>query len=271
MATVIQCDACGGSVVYDAGHEAARCLFCGSVAVRPDELGEPIPTPEVAIPFEVSEHRATAAFRRWATSSWWYPKELRDLKIELSALMLPAWRFDGEVETHWAGLVSAATKSGKRPRSGVAHWRARTMVPASVGLTEVELHALQPFDERLARAFSDEEQGVPYEVPALSETGARPVAHARLDAEHLREIASREGLKRCRGSSCIEFSAGRLLMLPIFVGSFRYRDLPWRFVINAQTGAITGKPPLDRLKITLVALLAAVVAGLWLWWSRGPG
>lgn len=269
MASVIQCDACGGSVVYDAGHEAARCLFCGSVAVRPDDLADEIPAPEITIPFEVSEHRAAAAFRRWSTSSWWYPKALREAQIELSAVMLPAWCFDAEVESHWAGLVQASTKSGLRPRAGVAHLRARTMVPASVGLTEAELHRLQPFDERLVRDVSAEEAGVPYEVPALTEAGARPVAHARLSAQHKEEIARREGLKRCKGSSTVAFTAARLLMLPIFIGSFRYRDLPWRFVINAQTGAITGKPPLDRVKIAAVAALAAVVLLAWLWWSRG--
>jgi hypothetical protein len=58
-------------------------------------------------------------------------------------------------------------------------------------------------------------------------------------------------------------------MLPVYIGSFRYRDLPWRFVINAQTGRVTGKPPLDRVKIAVVAALAALAVGLWLWWTRG--
>lgn len=269
MATVIQCDACGGSVVYDAGHEAARCLFCGSVAVRPDDLADAVPEPEVAIPFEVSEHRAAAAFRRWATSSWWYPKALRDLTIELSAVMLPAWRFEADVESHWAGLAPAGTKSGVRPRAGVAHVHARTMVPASIGLTEQELHGLQPFDERLVRDFSRDEEGVPYEMPALTEMGARPIAEARLARDHHEDIARLEGLKRCRASSTVAITTTRLLMLPIFIGSFRYRDLPWRFVINAQTGAITGKPPLDRVKIAVVATLAALVVLAWLLWRRG--
>jgi hypothetical protein len=267
VASVIQCDACGGSVVYDAGHEAARCLFCGSVAVRPGDLVE-IPAPEITIPFEVSEHRAGAAFRRWATSSWWYPKALREQEIELSAMMLPAWCFDAEVESHWTGLAPAGTKSGVRPRAGVAHTRARTMVPASMGLTEAELHRLQPFDERLVRDVSSEESAIPYELPALTEAGARPVAHARLEEEHVKDIARREGLKRCKGSSTVDFTTAKLLVLPIFIGSFRYRDLPWRFVINAQTGAITGKPPLDRVKIAAVAILGALVVLAWLLWQR---
>ena len=269
MAVVIQCDACGGSVVYDAEREAARCLFCGSTAVSPADLHEPVPRPDVAIPFEVSEHRAQAAFRRWATSSWWYPKALRELTVELSAVMLPAWRFDADVETHWAGLRSAATRSGVRPYSGVDTRTARALVPASMGIAEGELAALGHFDERTTTDFDASASAVPFEMPALSEVGALPIARQRMSAEHREAIAQREHLQRCRSSSKIDPTDARLLMLPVFIGSFRYRDLPWRFVINAQTGQITGRPPLDRLKIALVTLAIVAVAALWWWWSGG--
>jgi hypothetical protein len=249
-----------------AAHESARCLFCGSVALRPADLSEPIPVPDVAIPFEVSEHRAGAAFRKWASASWWYPKALRELSIELEPVMLPAWRFDADVETHWAGLRDATTRSGLRPCAGVDRRTSRTMVPASLGITEGELHALQPFDERVTEAFAA--TPTPYEVPALSKTGARPVAHERLATEHRKLITEREGLRRCRGGSKVDVTDTRLLMLPIYVGSFRYREVPWRFVINAQTGRVTGKAPLDRVKVIAVALLTAAVAALWFWWTR---
>lgn len=269
MAVVIQCDACGGSVVYDAQREAARCLFCGSVALSPADLHEPVPHPDVAIPFEVSEHRAQAAFRRWATSSWWYPKALREQTVELSAVMLPAWRVDAEVETHWAGLRSAATRSGVRPYSGVDTTTARTLVPASMGIAERELVALGRFDERTTTDFDPGASNIPFEMPALSQAGALPVARARMSSEHRQEISRREGLQRCKGSSKVDSLDARLLMLPVYVGSLRYRDLPWRFVINAQTGQVTGKPPLDRLKVVLVSLAAALAAALWLWWTQG--
>jgi hypothetical protein len=268
VAFVVQCDACGGSVVYDAERDAARCIFCGSVALRPSDLHEAIETPDVAIPFEVSSHRATAVFRRWSTSSWWYAKQLRDLDIELQAVMLPAWRFDAEVETHWAGLRRAATKSGVRPDSGVDTWTHRTLVPASMGIREAELHALLPFDERTTAPWQDQGDDTPYEAPALSRDGAAPVARARLSTEHRRLIAERESLRECRGGSIVNVIDTRLLMLPIYIGSFRYRDMPWRFVINAQTGRVTGKPPLDRVKIALVATAGAIALALWWWWSQ---
>ena len=56
-------------------------------------------------------------------------------------------------------------------------------------------------------------------------------------------------------------------MLPIYVGCVRFRDQPWRFVINGQTGRVTGRTPLDRTKvaIAIAVVLAAVLA--WLSWT----
>lgn len=266
MTQVIQCDACGGSVVYDAGREAARCLFCGSVALRADEGDEAILRPDVMLPFEVDRDTADRRYRRWARSSWWYPRPLRQLAVELSELQLPVWRFDASLETHWAGLVRASTRSGSRPRSGVEHAELSTQIPASMGLREAELSALQPFREGAAVRFDG---GVPHEVPALSERAASGPARASLREEHRRRIMQAHRLQRCHCSIHMRVREARLLMVPIYIGSFRYRDRPWRFVINGQTGKVIGRAPLDRAKIAAVIGLVVVVMIAWLWLRAG--
>jgi len=260
---VIQCDACGGSVVFDAGHQAARCLFCGSVAVHADDGGETVLLPDTMLPFEISRPDADDRFRRWARSSWWYAAPLRQLSIELHALLLPVWRFDASLETHWAGLMSASTRSGKRPRAGVEHAELTARVPASMGLGEAELRALQPFREGAGERF---DPSLPHEVPALTERAAAEVARGLLRAEHQQRIVQANRLRRCHTGSLVRIRDARLSMVPIYIGSFRYRDRPWRFVINGQTGAVTGRAPLDRLKLAIaIGLVAAVITALLLW------
>jgi len=266
---VIQCDACAGSVVYDANREVAQCLFCGSVAVHPDELSD-IPKPATFVPFTVERQRADAAFRTWARSSWWYPREVRNLAIVLSDAMLPAWRFEAGVETHWAGLERAMTKSGLRPVSGIAKTTSSTMVTASLGVSDKELSALQPFESTDLRKWDEQAQSVPHEVPSVSETAARDRARERLSAAHRRRIKKDNRLQRCNGSSLLDVRRTELMMLPIWIGSFRYRDLPWRFVINAQTGKVTGRAPLDRVKVAIAVTLAIIVALAVAWWRLRP-
>ncbi len=264
MTQVIQCEACGGSVVYDAGREAVRCLFCGSEALHADETSEAL-RPDSMLPFEVDRATADERFRRWARSSWWNARPVRALAIELSELQLPIWRFSAALETHWAGLVRARTRSGSRPRSGVEHAELTTPVPASMGLHEKELLALQPFREGAAVPF---DPGVPHEVPALSERAASEQARTLLRAEHRRRIMQSHRLTRCNCSVHMRVRDARLSMVPIYIGSFRYRDRPWRFVINGQTGKVTGKAPLDRLKIALVVVVVLAITLAWFLLSR---
>lgn len=266
MTQVIQCDACGGAVAFDAARQAAQCLFCGSVAVHADDGGETVLVPDAMLPFELSRAEADERFRAWSRSSWWYAAPLRRLSIELHALLLPVWRFDAALETHWAGLVSASTRSGARPRSGVEHTELTVRVPASMGLREAELRALQPFREGTETRF---DLALPHEVPALTERAAAEVARGLLQAEHRERIVRANKLRRCNSGSLVRVRDARLSMVPIYIGSFRYRDRPWRFVINGQTGAVTGRAPLDRAKIAVAIGVVAAVLSVWLLWRQG--
>jgi hypothetical protein len=52
----------------------------------------------------------------------------------------------------------------------------------------------------------------------------------------------------------------------VYVGGFRHRDRPYRFVINAQSGRVFGRAPLDRWKVALaVALVLTLLAAVLVW------
>jgi hypothetical protein len=264
MSAHLRCQACGGSVIYDVAVAGAACLFCGSVALVAAPPEEPVPVPEGAIDFAIDRAAADAEYRAWAQRSWFHPRALRELSVELQPMLLPAWRFAGEVETHWAGLQRAGTRSGKAPVSGHERAALQYMVPASGGLGEAELAALQPFHEHAVEPWVPPDAGahVPWEPPALSQDGARVRAHHAMAQHHAHEIGERHGLTRCRVSPVVHDHDVKLLMVPIYIGAFRFRDRPWRFVVNAQTGKVAGKAPIDRLKVALlvVAALAVIAA-----------
>ena len=265
MSQVVQCDACGGAVAYDAADEQAACLFCASVTLRADDLDESVPTPGSMLPFELDRDEADKQFRRWARSSWWYAEPLRRLELELNPMLLPIWRFEASLETHWAGLVSApGTRNGSRPRSGVEHAQLGTVVPASMGLRAEELDAVMPFREGAAVRF---DSSLPHEIPGLTERAASERARESLLEEHRNRIARARKLTRCNANTVIRVREAQLLMVPIYIASLRFRDRPWRLVINGQTGAVTGKAPLDRRKVAfVVALVIAVVLAI-VWFS----
>lgn len=261
MTEVMRCEACGGSVVYDAAREAAACLFCASVALVVDDSGEAMAAPDTMLPFEIDAEAARGHFRRWSRSSWWTPEPVRRLQVQLHPVLLPVWRVEATLETHWAGLVSARTRSGFRPRAGVEHAELEATLPASMGLREAELRTLLPFREGVAVRF---DATSPHEVPRLSERAASEQAQAQLLDEHRRRIQRVHRLERIRVCALTRVRRARLLMVPAYIGSFRFRDRAWRIIINGQNGTVSGRGPIDRRKIAVVVALT-VAAGLAAW------
>lgn len=262
---VTECENCGGIVVYDADTEGVRCVFCGDVSLRATELEDTI-VPSHAVPFEVSDDDAHGLFRAWTKSSFWAPRALRDQSAELERVWVPAWRVRAEVNATWTGLVDARTKSGKKPKSGVDIKERETWVPASASLSQDELSAIEPFRESGAIDWDPAKADAPFEVGGASAKTAVQQARRRFRESVRRDLIRRQRLRDCRASVLLDDVQSLPLMLPIYVGCVRFRDQPWRFVINGQTGRVTGRTPLDRTKVAIAIAVAVAAVLAWLWW-----
>jgi hypothetical protein len=258
--TAIRCKSCGGTVRYAAGKRGPACLFCGAdaselVPVPPPEGIEP---PVGAVPFAVDAASARAAFVKFAGGSIWYPSDLRRAKLELHPLMLPAWAWSGEVETHWTGLVSAGTRSGKRPTAGAESVRfEQILVPASRTLRLSELARLGRYDESAlvgvdaARAAETE---AAVELSELTRSAARERAHTEMLRRHEATIRSAHDLLQIHASSIASGLDGHPVLVPVWIGAYRYGRRSYRVLVNGQTGLLVGEAPLSWWKI-----LAAIV------------
>ncbi len=266
---VVRCDACGGSVAFDAERARAQCLFCAAVALEPVPLAQPPAPPERVVPFSIDDAAARGRFAQWCRGSWWRPVALREVALQLQPLWLPAWRARAEVELHWAGLVAARTRSGRRPRAGVDRGTAEAMIPASLGISPAELSHAAPFPPA-SRSWTAHDGAIARELPSLTEAGARARVLAALEATRLREVAAREHLHDPGGTARLHALATSLESLPVYIGAFRFRDRPWRVVINGATGKLVGRAPIDRVKLTIAIAIGVLVLLALAWWSRPP-
>ena len=175
----VTCGACGGAVAMEIGTDAPRCLFCGAQTLSRAALSDEIEPPGGVVPFTIDEAAADAAFRTFARSSIWYPSDIRQARLELKPLLLPAWLWSGEIETHYAGLVRAGTRSGKRPIAGQQTAQLTDiLVPSSTALTRAELAAICPFDGVGEAPFDPDGLEVPYELGLLTRAAATEAAMA---------------------------------------------------------------------------------------------
>ena len=49
------------------------------------------------------------------------------------------------------------------------------------------------------------------------------------------------------------------ILLPIWISVYRYKDKPFQFLVNGQTGEVTGHAPWSIVKVTLLCLAVAVL------------
>jgi hypothetical protein len=243
----------------------AECLFCGAPASSFEDYApaEAIEPPTGHLPFTVEEASADAAFRKFARSSFWYPGDLRSARLDLKRLLLPAWAWSGDAETHWAGLVRASTSSGKRPVAGQSeHHFDQILVPASQTLTLRELTGLGRYDESALAPFSDAID-LPYEISELTRTAAERAAREEMERRHRAMIASSEGTVSLNTASVVTGLDGRPVLVPVWIGAYRYGDRVYRVLVNGQSGALLGDAPRSVYKmIAVAALVLAVVGGL---------
>lgn len=256
----VSCQGCGGAVAMPAGAPQPRCLFCGSEAVVSIPT-EDIELPGTFLPFEVDQAGAQDKFRDKAQASIWYPGDLRDASLELDQLLLPAWVWAGQVETHWAALVRASTRSGKRPRTGADTKRVSgVLVPSSSAISRAELDAIAPFTGKNSFVFRAEQAVAPFELGKLTRTAARQAACDALAEQHRAELSSANSAVVFSGSHLFRDLEGQPLLLPVYVGAYRRRGKLYRVVLNGQSGAITGEFPKSWLRIGCAILLFGFIA-----------
>jgi hypothetical protein len=55
------------------------------------------------------------------------------------------------------------------------------------------------------------------------------------------------------------------LLLPVWLMAYRYKDKPYRVVINAVTGEVSGERPYSVVKI-VSAIVAGLAVAAAVWW-----
>ncbi len=261
---ILTCGSCGGRISFRIEDAAAACVFCGAASLSPSTNEEGVPDPERHVPLAVDTDAATAIFHKRAQASWFRPRALLDATLELRTVMLPAWYVHCDIETHYAGLVYARSPSGKAPRAGVERASLDHLVPASGAISSAELNELRPFDLDHATAWEPSVTSARMEIPGCTESKARAVASEVFRAHHLQSINNQHSLFESEGSSVISTRRCELMLLPVHICAVRFRDRPWRVLVNARTGELIGTLPWDRVKISAVALAAILMTlGIW--------
>jgi LSD1 subclass zinc finger protein len=286
----VKCEKCGAEQTLQASLFASRCTFCGTGIVSRSYANRRI-KPRSIVPFQVDRERAQESFRSWVRKLWLAPNDLKryaQSDTGLTGVYLPFWTYDcrtssdyrGErgddyytTETYTtrnsSGQTVTQTRQVRHTRwtaaSGhVDHFHDDVLVMASTSLpahivdsTERwNLKALVPYQPEFVSGFQAEayriglREGFPVAKAAI-DVRIRKLVERDIGGDHQRihSVASRY--------SDIKF---KHVLLPVWISAYRYRDKPYRFVINGQTGEVCGESPKSWWKIAFLVL--AILLGL---------
>ena len=292
QALEVTCTGCGAAVVFEPPQVAGKCSFCGADLVAQPKAADPLIAPDAVLPAKVPQEAALAEVRHWLQSRWFAPNALQRMARQegIAGVYLPFWDYDAgtvsqyrgargqhywETETYEEsdGRGGAVTRTRQVQRTAwypaageVSREFQHVLIAASTSVSEAKLNALEPWDlEALCPyepAYLSGFKAQRYQVELkVGFEKAKGVMQQTIAQDVRRDIG---GDEQTIDSVDTEYSnaAFRHLLLPVWIGAYRFQDKVYQVVVNARTGEVQGARPYSALKIVLLVVFLLAVIGL---------
>ena len=262
----IVCNSCGAEIVTDKNTASTFCAFCGSPALVSRRLTREF-KPDYIIPFQFDKERAIKIFEEYCAGVDHLPKDFKSAKVlsKMTGLYVPTWIISSEVEVNVAGqgrmgkMVDSAymenhASSGNsysRLTYGKVKFRLKNVpFDGEIKIANRLMAAAEPFDYSALEKFRPEFlQGYfaeKYDEQPLDMTDR---IYKRLDKYALAvcdEITF--GYDDFVPTSDLSFTRYnnqdiKYALLPCWFLSLTYDGINYQYIVNGQTGKVSGEFP----------------------------
>jgi len=286
-----QCQNCGAQINVDPTQRSYVCPFCDSTYVLELHDQGNKQRPEFVLGFSVTPPQAWEKFQEWLNrGSLFYPLDLQkiDLPDKLRGVYLPFWSFSMLATARWSATIGeywyrtetyTVTVNGKTetrtrqvqetewwPHSGMFHhYYYGYLISGSKGLEQKYADAIQPYhlagvkryEPYFLAGWLSEEYSI--ERDAALEL-CRRVFTQRVTAD-VTAFLPGDTHRGLEADVNFDNISSDLLLLPVYVLTYKYKNRIYHFVLNGQTGKLHGERPLSWLRIAMYAG-GAIVLGL---------
>ena len=280
---VYQCQSCGAKEILDKQEVASVCPFCGTRnIVKTEEL--PGLKPQGVVPFKVDKDKASHISINWAKRKYYAPRDFKKSANpeNLHGVYNPVFTFDLETKSTYNGRLgknyTTVSYINGKPITQV-HTRYFNVsgtqnvnfddyiVQASSNMNTTDIKAISPFPTNDAPAYRTEYlRG--YSASTYNKDGAqcwnecKDLIKTDIERQILRkydyDIKSYLNVK-----TAILKQKYKYILVPVYVGHYKYKGKLYNFFINGSTGKITGKTPISAWKVFFTVLISlAIVAGI---------
>jgi DNA-directed RNA polymerase subunit RPC12/RpoP len=289
-AVQVECATCGAAVVFEPPDVAGQCPFCTTKIVVQPHTPDPLITPQGLLPFSVPKPSAIQQLRSWLSSRWFAPDDLKKVANpeRLEGMYLPFWTYDARTETRYTGLrgehywvqESYTEMVNGRPERRTRNVRKTRWYPAAGTVRDAFDDLLVPASRSIAQKRLDDlepwglEQVQPYNASYLAGFKAQ---RYQLSLEDAFAEAQERMKPTIRATICSDIGGDeqqihsmnvniydttfKHLLLPVWLGAYRFKEKVYQVAVNARTGEVSGERPYSAAKIALlvIAIILAVI------------
>ncbi len=281
------CPNCGARIEFDSNIHASECPYCATPVVTDTGASRQI-KPRAVLPFALDEEAARGAMVDWLGSLWFAPNGLMEYARKgrrLSGVYTPCWTFDADTKSRYDGQRGTITHDKRIvTRDGISEteitqkirWRrvsgrvARffddVLVIASSALPEKFQKGLMGWDLRRLEPYRPEYlAGFRAEAYTVELIDAYHGARAIMDRQIKRDVKFDIGGDRQRVDNVetrISDVTFKHILVPLWLAAYKYRGKSFRFVVNGQTGLVSGERPWSVWKVAFAAVGIAIMAAV---------
>lgn len=289
---VFSCESCGAETVLEKNKVADFCSFCGSSHIVKSEQHAGI-KPTLIVPFQVAEEEAIEKFKQWIRKRYFAP---RSLKVayrlhKITGAYIPYWTFDSNTDSdyvvkvgnYYYETVTRTVYEDGKPRQVTEQvrkirWHTESghysaffddvLVTASRNVANGLIEKVRPFN---LQALIDYRQQ--YLSGFIAEHYSVPLQEGWGNAQQVIDNRIESGIQQQVHGDIVNVThidtdyqniTFKHLLLPLWISSFYFNDKVYRFLVNGQTGKVSGQAPVSVWKVLLCVIIAVAIVGIFL-------
>lgn len=279
----VYCKSCGGEMVYDALAISGECPYCGSNQVMEAKAEHTLAPGGVCL-FKIDAKQAATNFLHWIKKRFFCPKEAKQKAKpkDMKGFYLPYWTFDTQTFTTYQaeyGIQRHVKKSDGSTTTKTDWYRCSGSYQAFIddqpvcgtkqhdnsllnGILPYNTADNKPYKPEYVAGFGSERYSIgikdAWEIAkGLISGRLKSSIKSKIKVEHHADDV--RSLRLSTNYSAVKY---KYLLIPVWMASFKYRDKLYRFMVNGQTGKVSGHIPISPWKVLLVVLGALAAIGL---------
>ncbi|MBQ8762364.1 MAG: hypothetical protein IJZ26_03555 [Clostridia bacterium] len=280
-ADVYQCKSCGAKEIVSKQEMAHQCPFCGTNnIIKTEEL--PGIQPHGVVPFKLDKEKAENIAKAWAKKKLYAPRKFKKSarSENLYGVYNPVFTFDSETKTDYNGRLGknhyyTTYRNGKpvtETRVEYFHIKGNhvatfddIIVQASSSIPAKNLNEIAPFPTNNAPLYKSEFLHG-YSASTYNKDGkacwhdGQNIMKNKIEAQILSKYTY-DVKDYVNMNIAFLKNQYKYVLVPVYVGHYKYKNKLFNFYINGDTGKISGKTPVSGWKVFFTVLLTLLVIG----------